>query len=159
MKHRILHISALVGLCFLLGSCHADVKVADYGNISDGQKVTYQDGDPFRARRKVNIIYPAENKKVFREAEFLSEYLKRKLKLRGNLQTDTAKRGIVLSIDTTITQTNGYRINIDSKQIRISGRTEEGLWQGIRALRQTMPAIKHRRVVFFPAADICSMDM
>lgn len=159
MGHKILHISTFIGLCLLLGSCHTDVKVADYGSLSEGQSITYQKGDPFRVRRKVNIIYPSGNKKLSGEAGFLSEYLERKLKLRGDLQTDTARRGIVLSIDTTIAQANGYRINIDSKQIRISGRTEEGVWQGIRVLRRTLPAVKHRRVVFFPAADICSTDM
>ncbi len=147
---------AMAGL--LLCACHADVKVADYAQLSNEEQITYRKGDPFRLRRKIDIIYPAGNTQLHKEAEFLAGYLKRKLKLRGNLQTDNARRGIILDIDTTLSKPESYRISINAKHIRISGRTEKGVWEGIRVLRRTMPAVKSRRVIFIPAADIAGKD-
>ncbi len=55
---------------------------------------------------------------------------------------------ITISIDSTITNTEGYILNINSKKISIAAKTPIGAFHGVQTLRQLLPAALEKKDAF-----------
>lgn len=74
------------------------------------------------------------------EGDYLAEMLN--LSTGGTVAFDSSTESgdIVLKIDESIAEEEGYELNITYKEIVISGKTSKGVFYGIQTLRQLMPA-------------------
>ena len=79
------------------------------------------------------------------EAEYLSNLLDKAL---TNLPTDASSpkpNSILLKLDATIPQAEGYQLQISSDSIVITGKTNAGVFYGVQSLRQLLPATIENR--------------
>jgi hexosaminidase len=91
----------------------------------------------FKLKPTTAIVYSWE---LLNEANLLFNYLDRKTKLQLDQKTDLqSKNAIVLKIDTTISNNEGYKLHIDNKTVQITGKTPAGVFYGIQSLMQLVP--------------------
>ena len=142
---KLLPILALVALCSC--SCGAaKVGVANFDNIIPQPKsLTYvADADGFALTKEAAIAY-GEGVALL-DAEFLAEYVA----LSTGIELGEPKVGsegdIVLSLDSTIANPEGYCLNVCGKGIKIVGATADGLFYGIQALRKALPVGEFEKV-------------
>ena len=135
---KLLPILALLALCSC--SCGAaKVGVANFDNIIPQPKsLTYMaDTEGFVLTLEATIAY-AEGVALL-DAEFLADYVA----LSTGIELGEPKVGtegdIVLSLDSTIANPEGYRLYVCGKGIKIVGATADGLFYGIQALRKALP--------------------
>lgn len=62
-------------------------------------------------------------------------------------QADKAKGSIVLVIDATISNEEGYVLDVKYDNIRITGKNGKGIFYGIQTLRQLLPAAVEKGAV------------
>ncbi|WP_339841330.1 beta-N-acetylhexosaminidase [uncultured Maribacter sp.] len=91
----------------------------------------------FEINKNTTIINPSGLKT---EAEYLAEILKSVTGTAISLNSsDTEDKSIVLKIDDSIDNEEGYELVVDYNKITISGKTGRGVFYGIQTLRQLMP--------------------
>ena len=142
---KLLSLFALVALCGC--SCGAaKIGVANFDNIIPQPKsLTYvADTEGFMLTKKADVVY-AEGVALL-DAEFLTDYVA----LSTGIELGRPKVGtegdIVLSIDSTIANPEGYRLAVSREGVEIVGASADGLFYGIQALRKALPVGKFRKV-------------
>ena len=83
-------------------------------------------------------------------AQFLSDYVK-ELTGFGLTAAEGEGKGIVLALDSSIDNPEGYRMQVDGKQITITGATPAGVFYCIQTLRKSIPANAEGANVSLPA--------
>jgi len=148
----------LLGLCLvLLSSCQSKTEQANYQVIPLPQEVVLTEGNPFVINAKTVILYTENNELQQKNAEFLAAYLK---DITGRtFSTAAANQGassnaIVLNIDETISQKEGYVLTVDEKTVQINGKTEAGVFYGIQTLRKSIPATAANADIALPPVKI-----
>ena len=143
-----------MALCAGMVACSGGVVTqADYQVIPLPQAVNLQGGQPFVLKPSVRVYYPADDAQMAQNASFLSDYVK---ELTGyGLQTVAGEgTGITLSIDASISNPEGYRLQVDAKGVQIAGATPAGVFYGIQTLRKSIPADAQGTSVELPAVTI-----
>ena len=119
-------------------------QTASYSVIPSPQLVKTTGQDSFHLKKNTTITYPKGNELLKRNAEFLSEYIGQ---ATGNapaihtyIKEKRANNAIILALDPTIKNKEGYILVTTSRGIRISGQTTNGVFYGIQTLRKTIPA-------------------
>ena len=142
---KLLPLFALFALCGC--SCGAaKVGVANFDNIIPQPKsLTYMaDTEGFVLTPEATIAY-AEGVALL-DAEFLADYVA----LSTGIELGEPKVGtegdIVLSLDSTIANPEGYCLYVCGKGIKIVGATADGLFYGIQALRKALPVGEFTKV-------------
>lgn len=152
--NRALLASAITLVC---ASCSVE-KEANYQVIPLPQEVSLTQESPFKLNGDVLIAYPENNALLQRNAEFLSEYIRRSTgyapKTQAIAQGKTVKNAIVLALDPGIANKEGYVLTTTPDGISISGQTENGVFYGIQTLRKAIPAEAKGATVLIPAGEI-----
>lgn len=152
----ILHFS-LLG--FLLFGCSKKRVEANYQTIPLAQSIELQEqNEPFELTSSVKIFYDTTYPEMKNNAEFLASYIQEKAGYTPTIeelspQADTSN-SIVLKSNSSIENPEGYCIEIDNKQIRITGATSAGVFYGIQTLRKSLPAHLSKNQVFLPSVVI-----
>lgn len=95
----------------------------------------------FRFQPSSRICYPAENKDLENNARMLAEYLRELTGYEPEITSGEHRDGdIILSLDPSVTAPEGYRITVNSRNIRISSGTPAGGFYGIQTLRKSLDA-------------------
>lgn len=103
--------------------------------------------EPFCITSQTTISFAAANERLARNARFLAENIRElagvEVKLsparpRRRLRTSSRESRIVLLLDTTIAHAEGYRIEATSGELRVAGRTEEGVFRAIQTVTKAM---------------------
>lgn len=81
------------------------------------------------------------------EGEYLAEMLVNASGKNIEFQADNAKGSIVLVIDATISNEEGYVLDVKYDNIRITGKNGKGIFYGIQTLRQLLPAAVEKGAV------------
>ena len=143
------------GLALAAGlvACSGTTVQGDYQVVPLPQEVTVTEGSAFVLNAGVKIYYPAGNSEMAANAGFLVEYVK---ELTGFelAATEGTGKGIVLALDSSINNPEGYRMQVDGSQITITGATPAGVFYGIQTLRKSIPANAEGANVSLPAATI-----
>lgn len=84
---------------------------------------------------------------LVKEGEYLAEMLSNASGKNIEFQADNAKGSIVLVIDATISNEEGYVLDVKYDNIRITGKNGKGIFYGIQTLRQLLPAAVEKGAV------------
>ena len=155
---RKLNHALLAGaLALACASCTAE-KEANYQVIPLPQEVNLTQETPFKLNENVLIAYPENNALLQRNAEFLSEYIQQATnyapKTKAIAAGEQVKNAIVLGLDPSIANKEGYVLTTTPEGISINGQTENGVFYGIQTLRKSIPAEAKEATILIPAGEI-----
>ena len=132
---------------------------ASYQVVPLPQEVNVTQDAPFRLTGSSTIFYPADNDLLKRNAEFLAEYIRQATGFTPQTKSfdngqQPDKRGIVLTLDPSVDNKEGYVLTIGKDLVTIKGQTANGVFYGIQTLRKSIPAQAQGTDVLLPAAEI-----
>ena len=82
-----------------------------------------------------------------RTAEFLASYIKEATGITVRTTTEAArKNSIILAVDGSITNKEGYQLEVTSENIHLNGGSESGVFYGIQTLYKALPLTKNKQV-------------
>ena len=150
-----------IGLCMLVFSCsntYQEIQNTDndYQIIPKPEKLTIAKGR-FLLSTHTKIIC---TKSLAQEAAYLSNMLSSHLGFDLTMDSSaTTKGNIVLKLDSTIENTEGYKLSVEYDAIVISGKTTAGIFYGIQSLRQLLPVeienkVNNTEELTIPAVEI-----
>ena len=148
-------IRNLWGLALAAGlvACSGNTVQGDYQVVPLPQSVTVAEGSAFVLNSSVKVYYPTGDSEMAANAQFLSDYVK-ELTGFGLTAAEGEGKGIVLALDGSIANAEGYRMEVNAQGVRIAGATPAGVFYGIQTLRKSIPANAEGANVSLPAATI-----
>ena len=136
-KNFLLGIS-IAGLS--LSSCSMkQSSVTNYEVIPMPLEITTGTQTDFILKNGITICYPQGNALIKRNAEFLAEYIKEQTGIELSIKEGNGTNGdIVLSLGLEEKSPEAYLLEINSKNIKIKGASEAGIFYGIQTLRKAI---------------------
>ena len=145
---------ALAAMAFLLPST-ASGQTADFNIIPRPQQVNVSNDAPFTLNAKTVISLGTNSQDMKRNANMLASYIEQATGIRPAISKSKNGTAIVLTIDKTIANAEGYKLDADAKQIRIAGASAAGVFYGIQTLRKSLPLVNGKASkVSIPAVHI-----
>ena len=145
---------ALAAMAFLLPSTAAG-QTADFNIIPRPQQVNVSNDAPFTLSTKTVISLGTNSQDMKRNANMLASYIEQATGIRPAISKSKNGTAIVLTIDKTIANAEGYKLDTDAKQIRIAGASAAGVFYGIQTLRKSLPLVNGKASkVSIPAVHI-----
>lgn len=145
---------ALAAMAFLLPSTAAG-QTADFNIIPRPQQVNVSNDAPFTLNAKTVISLGTNSQDMKRNANMLASYIEQATGIRPAISKVKNGTAIVLTIDKTIANAEGYKLDADAKQIRIAGASAAGVFYGIQTLRKSLPLVNGKTSkVSIPAVHI-----
>lgn len=145
---------ALAAMAFLLPSTAAG-QTADFNIIPRPQQVNVSNDAPFTLSAKTVITLGTNSQDMKRNANMLASYIEQATGIRPAIGKSKNGATIVLTIDKTIANAEGYKLDADAKQIRIAGASAAGVFYGIQTLRKSLPLVNGKASkVSIPAVHI-----
>ena len=145
---------ALAAMAFLLPSTAAG-QTADFNIIPRPQQVNVINDAPFTLSAKTVISLGTNSQDMKRNANMLASYIEQATGIRPAVGKSKNGTAIVLTIDKTIANAEGYKLDADAKQIRIAGASAAGVFYGIQTLRKSLPLVNGKASkVSIPAVHI-----
>lgn len=136
---------------------NANAADADYNNVVPlPQSITMFQGKAFVLTQATPIVYTGSDAAMKRNAEFLSEYINQLTGLKLAVTDVKPKKtaAIVIALDPKFSRTEAYRITVNDRQIKISGKTAAGVFYGIQTLRKSLPVLDKQEDITLPTATI-----
>lgn len=154
MNQKLL-TGAVAAMAFLLPST-AMGQTADFNIIPQPQQVVADASAPFTLNSNTVIYVQTNSQDMKRNATMLASYIQEATGIRPTIgKLVKGSPAIILSIDKTISNAEGYRLNSDTKQIRIAGASAAGVFYGIQTLRKSLPLCNGKATqVSIPAVHI-----
>ena len=154
MNQKLL-TGAVAAMAFLLPST-AMGQTADFNIIPQPQQVAADASAPFTLNSNTVIYVQTNSQDMKRNATMLASYIQEATGIRPTIgKLVKGSPAIILSIDKTISNAEGYRLNSDAKQIRIAGASAAGVFYGIQTLRKSLPLCNGKATqVSIPAVHI-----
>ena len=141
-------------MAFLLPSTAAG-QTADFNIIPRPQQVNVSNDAPFTLSAKTVISLGTNSQNMKRNANMLASYIEQATGIRPAVGKSKNGTAIVLTIDKTIANAEGYKLAADAKQIRIAGASAAGVFYGIQTLRKSLPLVNGKASkVSIPAVHI-----
>ena len=145
---------ALAAMAFLLPSTAAG-QTADFNIIPRPQQVKVSNDAPFTLSAKTVISLGTNRQDMKRNANMLASYIEQATGIRPAIGKGKSGAAIILTIDKTIANAEGYKLDADAKQIRIAGASAAGVFYGIQTLRKSLPLVNGKASkVSIPAVHI-----
>ena len=146
---------AIVSSAFLLPGS-ASGQTADFNIVPQPLQVDITNDAPFILNGKTSIVVASKSNDMKRNATLLASYIEQTTGVRpvvGKQAKNAAT--IVLTIDKSIDNAEGYKLDIDAKNVRIAGATAAGVFYGIQTLRKSLPVVSGKAAqVTIPCAHI-----
>ena len=141
-------------MAFLLPSTAAG-QTADFNIIPRPQQVNVRNDAPFTLNAKTVISLGTNSQDMKRNANMLASYIEQATGIRPAVGKSKNGAAIVLTIDKTIANAEGYKLDADAKHIRIAGASAAGVFYGIQTLRKSLPLVNGKASkVSIPAVHI-----
>ena len=100
------------------------------------------DKAPFVFDNATTICYPQGNEKLARTAQFLASYIQEVTGITPKLTTEVGTHCIQLLLDETVTEPEGYQLEVNAEGITLKGASEAGIFYGIQTLHKALPITK-----------------
>ena len=154
MNQKLL-TGALAAMAFLLPST-AMGQTADFNIIPQPQQVVADASAPFVLNANTVIYVQTNSQDMKRNASMLASYIKEATGISPTIgKFVKGSPAIILSIDKTISNAEGYKLNANAKQISIAGASAAGVFYGIQTLRKSLPLCSGKATqVTIPAVQI-----
>jgi len=147
---KIMSKLILITLTVLFFSC-TQPSTSEVMIIPKVQKIEQHEGF-FKLKPATSIVYQSI---LHNEANYLFNYIDRKTGMQLDQTTDLqSKNAIVLNIDTTISNTEAYDLQIDNKTVKITGKTPAGVFYGIQSFMQMVQQQDANSNYYIPAIKI-----
>ena len=131
---------AIIAALFTAGIAIADgTQKADYQVVPLPRQIEPIAGNSFILSSQTQIAYPAGDKAMERNAQFLAEYIKEVAGISVATTTAKTKGSITLALSKKIAGDEEYRITVKEKGVSIEGKTAAGVFYGIQTLRKALP--------------------
>ena len=138
MNQKLL-TGAIAAMAFLLPST-AMGQTADFNIIPQPQQVIADASAPFVLNANTVICLQTNSQDMKRNASMLASYIKEATGISPTIgKFVKGSPAIILSIDKTISNAEGYKLNANAKQISIAGASAAGVFYGIQTLRKSLP--------------------
>lgn len=139
----------------LLSCAGKRTEVGDFHVIPLPQEVDENPGSPpFIISSSTTICYPEGNEKMERTAHFLASYIKEVSGTNVNVATSAGKDCILLELDSTITNKEGYELAVTPEQVILKGATEAGVFYGIQTIHKALPLTKGSAAAALPSGTV-----
>lgn len=132
-------------LIFTLSACSpTQIEIGNLNVIPQPQEVIQDiQANPFVITPQTNIVYPEGNEKLQRTAEFLASYIKEATGITVHTTIGAGgKNSIILAVDGSITNEEGYQLAVTSENIHLNGGSEAGVFYGVQTLNKALPMIQ-----------------
>ena len=146
---------AIVSSAFLLPGS-ASGQTADFNIVPQPLQVDVTNDAPFILNGKTSIVVASKSNDMKRNATLLASYIEQTTGVRPVIGKQAKNAAtIVLTIDKSIDNAEGYKLDIDAKSVRIAGATAAGVFYGIQTLRKSLPVVSGKAAqVTIPCAHI-----
>ena len=146
---------AIVSSAFLLPGS-ASGQTADFNIVPQPLQVDITNDAPFILNGKTSIVVASKSNDMKRNATLLASYIEQTTGVRPVIGKQAKNAAtIVLTIDKSIDNAEGYKLDIDAKSVRIAGATAAGVFYGIQTLRKSLPVVSGKAAqVTIPCAHI-----
>ncbi len=140
----------------LLAGCTAKkVEMGDFHVIPLPQEIVEEkDVSPFIITSSTSVCYPAGNEKMERTARFLASYIQEMCGLGLQVTSSPGKNQIQLALDKSITNKEGYEIQVTKDGIMLKGATEAAVFYGIQTLHKALPITGGEALASLPACTV-----
>ena len=129
---RKLNQALLAVATLAFASCNTQKEEINYQVIPLPQEVVVSQEPLFTLQETTKILYPEGNELLKRNAEFLSGYIKdatgKELDIATITSESTPQNTIILGLDKSITEKEGYELTVSSEQVTINGQTPNGVF-------------------------------
>lgn len=138
---KIRNFAAIFVFAAVLSCSGGPVKTGDLNVIPKPQVLLDKEGEaPFIVTRSTVILYPEDNARLASTAGFLSTYIGEVTGVKVKTAAGTeGPHVIVLSLDSTIPEKDGYRLDVAEDRITVCGQTEAAVFYGVQTLRKSLP--------------------
>lgn len=149
-----------IALCsmLMLGFSSCSQKETITGNLNviplPQEVIEAQNGSSFIINSSTSISYPEDNEKMKRNAEFLASYIKKLTGVKVKLTTSETKNSIILKIDSSVEQNEGYELTVDTDNIVLKGSTEAGVFYGIQTIHKALPITDGKSQAAIPCGKV-----
>lgn len=132
-----------------------DVQNGDLNVIPLPQEITETaNAAPFVIRTSTTICYPEGNAKLERTAHLLASYIQEVTGTKVKTGTQAGNNCIVLGLDPSIAQKEGYELNITADQVTLNGQTEAGVFYGVQTIHKALPITEGKALGSLPAGIV-----
>ncbi len=145
----------IVSTAFLLPGS-ASGQTADFNIVPQPLQADVTNDAPFILNGRTSIVVATPNNDLKRNATLLASYIEQTTGVRPSVgKQGNNATAIVLSIDKTISNAEGYKLDVDAKRISIAGASAAGVFYGIQTLRKSLPVVSGKASqVTIPCAHI-----
>lgn len=144
--------------CVLAACSSNEQQATSYDVIPLPQEITLSQESPFKLSKSTVIAYPKDNDLLKRNAEFLAGYIAEAtgytLKTQAIENGEKPSKAIVLGLDSSIANAEGYRLTTQADGISICGQTANGVFYGIQTLHKSIPAQAQDAAILLPAGQV-----
>ena len=129
----------------------------DWRVIPLPQQITSFESMPgFSLEGKITVVYPAGNENLRQVASLLASYIEKltgaKMRVANRV---SGKKNIILSLDSSISEKEGYELLASANKIEVKGGTEAGVFYGAQAIHKAIPlAVGNDETPVLPAVKI-----
>lgn len=154
MNQKLLS-GAIAAMAFILPT-KAVGQTANFNIIPQPQQVIADASAPFVLNANTVICLQTNSQDMKRNASMLASYIKEATGISPTIgKFVKGSPAIILSIDKTISNAEGYKLNANAKQISIAGASAAGVFYGIQTLRKSLPLCSGKATqVTIPAVQI-----
>lgn len=154
MNQKLLS-GAIAAMAFILPTKAAG-QTANFNIIPQPQQVIADANAPFVLNANTVICLQTNSQDMKRNATMLASYIKEATGITPTIgKFVKGSPAIILSIDKTISNAEGYKLNANAKQISIAGASAAGVFYGIQTLRKSLPLCSDKATqVTIPAVQI-----
>lgn len=138
---------ALAGLC-CTSDAMAQTITGDYEVVPMPLSINSVQQSPFVLKSGTTIYYPAGNRKMQKNAEYLAQYVKGQTGITLQIKAGTsAKQGnIFLVLGRVNDNTEGYRLKVETNGVTLTAPSEAGVFYAIQTLRKSISVGKANKV-------------
>ena len=147
---KLKSVLLVVAVAFAFFSCGgSQEKTASYTIVPQPQQINPKEQvTPFVLDKHTSIVIPTGDSEMERIAGFLNNYVCECTGYQLPISSQAAENSIILSIDTTIKNPEGYRLSVNSNGITLAGGSYAGVFYGVQALRKASPLEACDKIVF-----------
>lgn len=140
----------VVTVALIFFSCGGSQEgTADYAIIPQPQQINPKEQvTPFVLDKHTSIVIPTGDSEMETIAGLLNNYICECTGYQLPISFKAAENSIILSIDTTIKNPEGYRFSVNSNGITLAGGSYAGVFYGVQALRKASPLEACDKIVF-----------
>lgn len=151
MKHWALSISML----FTLACSNPNIEKGNLNVIPRPYEIIVSATESqFVIDGSTAITFPEKNEKLKRTAHFLSSYIQEITGTTVNVDPNATGHVIELSLDSTLSNPEGYEMKITADKITLKASSEVGIFYGVQTIHKALPITQGNALAALPAATI-----